>query len=144
MKKTIEVDFANLLKSKNLKVTPTRVAILEIFNNTKTPLDAKTLWTKVKKDKSVKDTNEATVYRTISSFEEEGILKKVDLRKDSVYFELKTEHHHHIVCTNCDTVEDFENLEVEKVLSRIAAKSSKFKNIKDHSLELFGLCKVCS
>ena len=134
----------DLLETKNLKKTSIRIAVLDIFNRTKIPLDAKGLWEKLKKEKTLKNANEVTVYRTLAVFEEEGILKRVDLRKDSVYFELKTEHHHHIVCTNCDMVEDFENLEIEKVLGRIAAKSSKFINIKDHSLELFGLCKTCS
>ncbi len=135
---------SGLLELSNLKKTFARMAILDIFSQSKIPLDAKNIFTKLKKEKTYKDTNEVTIYRTLAVFEAEGILKRVDLRKDSVYFELKTEHHHHIVCTKCDTVEDFENLEIEKVLGRIAAKSSKFINIKDHSLELFGLCKTCS
>jgi len=134
----------DILERNNLKKTATRIAVLDIFSKTKIPLDAKTVWSKLKKGKCAKGANEVTVYRTLSVFEEERILKRVDLRKDSVYFELKTEHHHHIVCTKCDTVEDFENLEIEKVLARIATKSSKFINIKDHSLELFGLCKTCN
>jgi len=83
------------------------------------------------------------VYRTLTSFEESGILKKVDLRKNSMHFELSDSHHHHIVCTACDTVEDFENKEIEKVLAKVAGKSSRFKNIKEHSLEIFGLCMKC-
>jgi len=95
-----------------------------------------------KKIKS-KKINEVTVYRTLSSLEKGGILKRVDLRKDSVYFELADQHHHHMVCTNCNLVEDFENSAIEKLLKRIVDQSSKFKNIKEHSLELFGLCRIC-
>lgn len=132
-----------LLEETRLKKTPTRLAILDIFSKSSVPLDARAIWSKLKKLSACRDTNEVTVYRTLSVFEEEGILKKVDLRKDSVYFELKNEHHHHIVCTKCDQVEDFENKEVEKALNKIALKSLKFKNINDHSLELFGLCRAC-
>ena len=136
--------FSTLLKENGLKITPTRIAILEIFKSLKIPLDAQAIWSSLKKDRTLKKTNEATVYRTLTSFEKNGILKQVNVRKESVYFELDTKHHHHIVCTNCDTVEDFENKEIEKALERIVSKASKFKNIKEHSVELFGLCRACA
>ena len=89
--------------------------------------------------------NEATVYRTLSSFEEKGIIKRVDLRKDSLYYELSSaHHHHHIVCTGCGTIEDFESCQIEKVSDKVLSQSSKFSIIKEHSLELFGVCNTCT
>jgi len=129
-----------ILKEKGYKATPARLAILEVLSKNKLPMDAESIFKKLKNKKI----NEATVYRTLSSLEEGEILKRVDLRKNSAYFELNTEHHHHIVCTNCNELEDFENKEIEKVLEHIVLKSSKFKNIKEHSLELFGLCRACA
>ena len=139
-----------VLKNKGYKVTPARLAILEIFSKSKSPLDAETVSKKLRKTQ--KNINEVTVYRTLSSFAESGILKRIDLRKDSVHFELTEEHHHHIVCTNCDAVEDFDNKEVEKAIEKIRGRivgtssqsKSKFKSIQEHSLELFGLCRVCA
>ncbi len=139
----------NLLKEKGYKVTPARLAILEIFSKSKVPLSAEMAYKKLGKSKNI---NEVTVYRTLGAFEGSGILKRIDLRKDSVYFELADDHHHHIVCTNCNVVEDFENREIEKAIEkmwrRIVDKSprfsSKFKLIKEHSLELFGLCRKCA
>lgn len=133
----------DLLKEKGLKVTPARLAILDIFAKSKVPLSAERIFSDLKRKKENKNINEATVYRTLTNFEEVGILIKVDFRKDSSFFELAKEHHHHIACLKCDAVEDFESSEVEKVLGRIARNSSKFINIKEHSLELFGLCKAC-
>jgi len=136
----------HLLKEKGCKITPARLAILEIFSKTNLPLNAGGVCRKLSKVKG-KRINEVTVYRTLFSFAEKGILQRVDLRKDSVYFELIRKHHHHIVCTSCETVEDFDNNEIEKVIEkawgRIVGKSSKFKNIKEHSLELFGVCVKC-
>ena len=130
-----------ILKEKGYKITEARLAILEVFSKNKDPLDAEDIYKKLKKVH--KNINEVTVYRTLSSFASKGILKRIDLRKNSVHFELAEEHHHHIVCTNCGAIEEFENSEVEKVLGRIVSKSSKFKSIKEHSLEFFGLCRVC-
>jgi len=39
-----------------------------------------------------------TLYRTIASFEEKQLVKRIDLHKDSVYYELNLNHHHHIIC----------------------------------------------
>jgi Fur family transcriptional regulator, ferric uptake regulator len=128
-----------LLKGVGYKATPARLAILEIFSKSKVPLDAESVYKKLRKTR--KNINEVTIYRTLSSLMGKGILKKVDLRKNSTFFELAREHHHHIVCTNCDTVEDFKNLEVEKAIKKILKHN--FINIKEHSLELFGLCARC-
>ena len=138
--KKINIDFKEILKNKGFKNTPTRMSILEVFLNNNKPLSADFIYKKLQNS-----INEATVYRTLSSFEKSGILKRVDLRKDSVCFELNNDHHHHIVCIKCGTIEDFkENKEIEKLLDQVVEKSVKFKNIKEHSLELFGFCKVCN
>ena len=92
-------DLSTLLKDKGFKCTPARVSILKIFTKNHIPLNAETVLREIKKQRSIKNINEATVYRTLSAFEKSGILKIVDLRKDSVYFELNNDHHHHIVCT---------------------------------------------
>lgn len=134
----------NLLREHGYKATPARIAILDIFSKSDNPLSAKNVYRKIKNTKEGKNINEATVYRTISSLQESKILKKIDLRKDSAYFELAQEHHHHIICIKCEKVEDFENSKIEKLINRIVENSSKFKNIKEHSLELFGLCRVCA
>ncbi len=134
----------NILKEKGYKATPARLAILEIFADNKLPMNAENIYKKLKSNKSQRKVNEATVYRTLTSLEEGGILKRVDLRKDSFYFELNDKHHHHMICTNCNELEDFENKEIENILGRIVGKSSKFKSIKEHSLELFGLCRMCA
>ena len=133
-------DLELLLKEKGYKITPTRMAVLEIFLKNHKPISALYIYKKLNGK-----INEATVYRILSSFEESSILRKVDLRKDSLFFELNDDHHHHIVCTQCGEIEDFkENKEIEKLLEKVVGESKKFKNIKEHSLELFGLCKICN
>ncbi|HEY5588281.1 MAG TPA: Fur family transcriptional regulator [Candidatus Paceibacterota bacterium] len=141
--KTISIN--DLLKKNGQKITPARLSILNIFIKNKIPLCALDIYKELLKDKKINNINEVTVYRNLSSLEKSGIIKIVNLRRDAVYFEMNNDHHHHIVCTNCGLIEDFkENKNIEKLLEQIAEKSTKFKNIKEHSLELFGTCKVCS
>lgn len=136
----------NILKTKGYKVTPARLAILDVLFRSKAPITADIIYRELLRGNKCVDVNEATVYRTLSLFEDGGIVRRVNLRKESVFFELVEgrHHHHHIVCVGCDAVEDFESKSIEKVLSAVALKSSNFINIKEHSLELFGLCKGCA
>lgn len=137
-------ELKKILREKGQKVTPARIAILEVFSKKNEPLNALMIYKSLSKKPETKDINEVTVYRTLASLENVGLLKKVNLRKDSVFFERAEEHHHHIICTNCDMVEDFENKKIEEVLRQIENGSRRFRKIKEHSLELFGLCTNCS
>lgn len=133
-----------ILKEKGYKATPARLAILDIFDKSKSPLTAEGVYKELKRNKNNKDINETTVYRTLSLLEKGKVLNKVDFRKDSAFFELNKEHHHHITCLKCDAVEDFESQTIEKALDKVIQSSSNFINIREHSLELFGLCKSCA
>jgi Fur family ferric uptake transcriptional regulator len=137
MKKNL--DFKKILNEVGLKNTSPRVTILKTLSEIKKPETVQEIHKTLKKHKI----DLVTLYRTLASFEKYKLVKRVDLHKDAVYYELNLEHHHHIVCTSCNKIEDFENTEIEKVLKQIASKSAKFKNIKEHSLELFGLCNTC-
>ncbi len=131
----------DILKKHGLKVTPGRLQILNLFNEHGCkPMDAESVYKKLK-GKSI---DMVTVYRTVTSFEERGILKRVDLHKDSVYYELADHHHHHIVCTACGLIEGFEMCNIDVVSKKALSKSSKFNVINEHSLELFGVCKSCA
>lgn len=130
----------DLLKEKGFKVTPTRLLILNAFSAGCKPINAEDIFSSLKKTKI----NLVTIYRTLSSFEEKGILKHVDLHKGSMYYERAEHHHHHIVCKGCGLIESLGDCN-EKGLSKNALKkSSKFKVIDQHSLEFFGVCRKCS
>lgn len=136
----MKLDYGEILKNSDIRVTSSRVMILENFYKTKRPIRAEDVYLNLKNK-----LDEATVYRTLSSFEKNKIIRRVNLKKDSAYFELNNDHHHHIVCESCGKIEDFrENVEIEKILKKIVEGSSNFKNINEHSLELFGLCNFCN
>lgn len=130
----------SVLREKGLKVTPSRLAILSVFSNDCKPINAERIFGKLKK----KEINIVTIYRTLSSLEKANILKRVDLHKDSAYYELADHHHHHIVCTDCGAVEGFEGCDIKSLSKNILSKSSRFTAISSHSLEFFGVCKFCA
>lgn len=130
----------HVLKTHGLKATPAREHILDVFSRDCKPVNADYIIESIK-DKVI---DEVTIYRTLKSFEEKMIIKRVDLRKESVYYELSHNHHHHIVCTNCGTTESFDGCSIKPIVKKALGKSVKFKNINEHSFELFGICRMCS
>lgn len=133
-------DLSNVLKTSGFKTTPIRLAILEVFSHDCKPINAEYIHQKLKKQK----VNIVTIYRTLTSFENAGILKRVYLQKDSVYYEMSGHHHHHIVCTDCGLVEGFDDCDLDNLSKKVLKSSDKFNTITKHSLELFGQCKKCN
>lgn len=127
------------LRNAKLKATPARKHILDIFSADCHPINAEFIYAKLKSKKI----NQVTVYRTLSSLEQARIIKKVNLRKDSAYYELADNHHHHVVCKGCGKIESFDTCALTELSKNILKNSSHFKVIDDHSLEMFGMCKAC-
>ena len=84
----------------------------------------------------------ATIYRTLELLTTFHIVTKTQFEDKAARYELALyqEHHHHLVCEKCGSVEDMP-LDEELLLQQIETKSS-FK-VKKHSLEFFGYCKQC-
>lgn len=131
--------YINELKRLKYKITPARVKIIMLLSSFDKPLTVEMMCEKIG-DKSI---NQTTVYRTVEFLLKLRLIGRVDLRGDAVYYELLDRHHHHIVCTSCGALEDFESCKIESVAKNILSKSKKFKSIDDHSFELFGICKLC-
>jgi Fe2+ or Zn2+ uptake regulation protein len=121
-----------------VKLTRARKAVLKAIGEDCNPLDADSI------RKSLKDINKVTVYRALSYLESVGLIRRVDLHKDSIYYELTSSHHHHIICDNCGQIEGVDACISDSMFGDLIKYSKKFSSIKSHSLEFFGLCKACS
>lgn len=86
--------------------------------------------------------NKTTLYRELEFLQKQGIVTDVRLNERQVRYELAGDHHHHLVCTTCDAVEDVEISDDLKNQEKRIELETKFK-IQRHALEFFGLCRVC-
>jgi len=129
-----------MLNSAGLKSTTPRLVVLKALSDLKHPMTAQEMHKKLGKNKI----DLVTLYRTLASFEKSQLVKRVNLQKEAVYYEFNNDHHHHIVCTDCGTMEDFELCEMDRLTKKIVAQASNFKSLKEHALELFGICNVCA
>src|SRR6478735_10650162 len=72
---------------------------------------------------------QSSVYRNLSVLEHASIVRRIVTAEDHAAFELSEDlssHHHHLICTSCGAIEDFEVPEnVEEQLSRALAGAAK-------------------
>ena len=129
------------MESTGYRITKVRRHIISILNSNKKPLSAKELLNLLlKKDLSP---NKTTIYRELEFFKKQGLIREIEFGDRKKRYELETDrHHHHIVCVNCGRVEDFD-FDVDLATHEMQiAKQTGFE-IKEHSIEFFGLCKQC-
>ena len=128
-------------KEKGYRFSKTRNCILELLLEYNNPLSALEIQQILKKQKVV--VNKTTIYREINLLKKEGIILEIQLNEKNKRYELSSKkHHHHIVCTNCNKIEDVvldKDLETQE---KKIEKNKKFKII-NHSLEFFGICEKC-
>jgi Fe2+ or Zn2+ uptake regulation protein len=129
--------FRQWLRAQGLKLTPHRRSVLTVLRNSHSPLSIKAL------HKKVPHAHFVTLYRTLAMFERAGVVRKIGLSDERARFELAFDHHHHIVCTSCEKVEDVE-VPDKKLEQQALAKSRQFRAIERHALEFFGICKHCA
>ena len=131
------VEITEKLRENELKVTSSRLKLLDVFEHTKKPLSVKEIQKEVGKG-----TDKVTLYRNVESLVALGILYKVRLHDRKFYYELASRgHHHHLVCKACKKIVDIELCSV--TVPRNFLKSSGFSLVSEHSLEFFGICNSC-
>ena len=88
------------------------------------------------------DISLATVYRNLSRFRSQGIIQCVATVRGIERFDANTNPHVHFICTGCDAVLDFPQVEVPQSLSGKAEKDTGCQ-ISGCQLTFTGLCKKC-
>lgn len=129
------------LRKVGLKVTLPRMKILEILEaNREEHLSAEDVY------RSLMDSGEdiglATVYRVLTQFEAAGIVQRHHFEGNQAVFELNEgEHHDHMVCVECGSVQEFMDDVIEERQEKVAREHGF--SLTDHSLILYGRCRDC-
>jgi Fur family ferric uptake transcriptional regulator len=85
----------------------------------------------------------ATVFRTVKLLQELGLVCRVPLEDGSVRYQLSPgDHHHHLVCSQCGSVSEFNDPELDALIQENASQQ-RFQ-LDSHSLELYGHCVACA
>ena len=93
---------------------------------------------------------QSSAYRNLAILEEVGAVARIVTHDDHARYELAEmltdDHHHHLICTTCGAVSDFElSPKIERSLEQAFAASALTANfqIDGHRLDLVGSCADC-
>jgi Fur family transcriptional regulator, ferric uptake regulator len=141
MPNTADANSENL-KNSGLKATFPRLKVLELFHRAEDGQSSRHMTAediyRVLIGEGM-DIGLATVYRVLTQFEQAGLLKRHHFDSGKSTFELNEgSHHDHLVCLQCDRVEEFYDPEIERRQNEIAAERG-FK-VNDHALHLYVDC----
>ncbi len=135
-------EFKNLLKKNNLKFTIQREAILETLYGSDEHLTPESLHRLMQEKFPNLKIGIATIYRTLVLLEESNMVTSLSFGSAGKKYELGAkEHHDHMICTNCGSITEFVDEEIEK-RQHIIANELGF-NMSDHSMQIYGICKNC-
>lgn len=132
---------AVLLRGAGCRPTPQRLRVLRELGGGG-HLTAEEIFARVRPD--VPTINPSTVYRTLETLEEAGLVRCTDLGAGRMHFELARGHrHHHAVCRSCGAVEHLHDEVVAPVAARLSAATG-FLLDDDAELVLPAVCPACA
>ena len=82
-----------------------------------------------------------TVYRTLATFDEMGLVKKLHVMNERTLFDTNVDIHHHFICIRCKAVKDIYWSEFD---NRVLPPSvEEMGDIRSRHLEIHGVCRSC-
>lgn len=135
-------DFKVLLKKNGLKFTIQREVILETLYNSDEHLTPESLHHLLQDKFPELKIGIATVYRTLSLLEDSNMVTSLSFGAQGKKYELGAkDHHDHLICTECGTITEFVDEEIEDRQHKIADDLGF--SMSDHSMQIYGICKNC-
>ena len=131
------------MKAAGLRLTDPRRKMWKQISRQSGPFSTEELHSKLNRARQ-SGCDLATVYRSLASFVEIGLLHSCEFGDGIARFERTTGdggHHHHVICKACHKVEALTACNIEPAQDGLAAKGYTELN---HRLEFFGLCPDCS
>jgi len=121
---------------KGMRMTEQRRVIARVLEQADDHPDTEELYNRASKVDS--GISISTVYRTVSLFEEAGIVERHEFRDGRARYETVPESHHdHLIDMKSGQVIEFTNDEIER-LQTVIARELGYKLV-DHRLELYGV-----
>ena len=131
--------FKNFLRTSGKNITPERLDILDEVLKHRGHFKIDDII--IKMSTVEKPVSRATVYRTIKTIEEAGLVKYLRSTNDEKIYEVQKEHHDHMICEICGKIIEFHNEELEKLQDAIC--DSHGFTPQQHTMKIFGICNKC-
>jgi Fur family transcriptional regulator, peroxide stress response regulator len=109
-----------ILAEKNLKVTPQRVAVLEVILGLEDHPTAEEIVDYIRLN--FPHVPIGTVYKILDTFVENGIITRVKTDNGLLRYDAVHDKHHHLYCADSERIEDYYDEELNKILAEYFRK----------------------
>jgi Fur family ferric uptake transcriptional regulator len=129
------------LRAAGQRYTAKRRALVEVLRRARRPLT-------IPEIRSGQDFAQSSVYRNVMVLEQARVVHRLASAGGFARYELAddlTEHHHHLVCTSCGSVEDLPaSVGLERTVRAMEGLASRSGfAARSHRVDLLGLCRNC-
>lgn len=135
-----EKKIAIILRQHGYKFTPQRRIVIQTIASSQDHLTPAAIYEKVHQERP--NIGLVTIYRTLDILAKLGLICELHAGGSCrSYTTGASEHHHHLICTNCGKVVDFSGYDLSQLEQRLSLETGF--DIEDHLLEFVGLCQAC-
>ena len=136
------MDTSLAVKKLGLKLTPKRLAILDILGEESVFRCAEEIWKEMQA--RFKKIGLPTVYRNLEELSRGGIIIKIIHPDRKLYYSYcrNINHHHHFVCISCRKIEDLSFCGMDVIEKEIEGRLKG--RVISHVFQVYGLCGECA
>jgi Fur family ferric uptake transcriptional regulator len=135
-----EPETAVVLRDAGQKITPQRMLILSTLRHAGEHVTASSVLDEVRRSYPYVDAS--TVYRTLGSAAELGLVSETDMGSGDAQFEwIGRDRHHHLICRSCGGVSSLDNSYLDSLATALYDEHG-FQADLGH-FAIFGVCKDC-
>ena len=132
--------FAQTCHQTGLRITHQRTEVFRQLAASDKHPDAETVYRQVRR--RVAGISRDTVYRTLSTLEAQGLVRRTEVLVGAARYDANTDLHHHFVCTVCGSVRDFRSAALDGL--RVPKSVESLGSIESAHVQVRGVCSACA
>lgn len=132
-------DLAKKLRAQGFRITPQRMAILNILRQQErhlSPLEVYQFASQI-----MPGLTEATVYRTLNWLSAQGLALPAYIGSGQLVYEIAGHNHHHLICRRCGHTQEISHSLLEDLYQQFQVSTGY--EIDSIHVTFFGLCPYC-
>ena len=130
---------ARQVREKGFRLTPQRVAIMNVLHAEGGHLSATEIYARV--HTSTPRLTEPTIYRTLDFLVQNGLVSVTHTRDGKLRYELARHQHHHLVCSGCGQEQEVSQAQLQAIYDQVE-QITGYRLTESH-LTFTGLCPDC-
>lgn len=123
-------------RTEELRMTKQRRTVIGLLEKSSSPMTAEEIY------KRAEEVNLSTIYRTLSTLSDMGLVLKNASQDGKAYYQLNSPRHgHHLKCSICKRAVLIDACPIEQMAKQLEKKTGY--RITGHNLEFSGICPDC-